>query len=377
MDILRALALLKRLLDDVPRLKSLASNPQNAELPTWDNEVRRIIRETFGRDSKEYARYDGVFLLKMVETQADKEQAYIDNVSQREKALKDIIKEHDLPVKVELHADGRVNTKANLESFHDGFIRYKELVMAKKGESLTSEQESELQTLSVHLQRSYGSLKEVIEKYGGPSVVLLQGGEYKCEAFSSAFNYTMFSSGALAAVMDTAIATLNMAIGELGKPVDSEQLPPEDNTMPKSVANWKAIENEFGINKRTFGRNINFVSDSFKRNIIFRDVEHSFVLASSGFSKSAVILAGGVIEELLRLYLKHHNISPISDNFDGYIKTCEQERLLKSGISRLSDSVRHFRNLVHLSNERTKRHTISKATAKGAVSSIFTIANDF
>ena len=377
MDILRALALLERLLDDVPRLKRLASNPQNAELPTWDNEAKRIITETFGPDSKEYARYDGIFLLKKVEIQADEEQAYIDYISQREKALKDIIQEHDLPTKVELHADGRVNTKAEIEHFYNGFIRYKELVMAKKRGSLTSEQESELQTLSIHLQRSYGSLKEVIEKYGGPSVVLLQGGKHEYEAFSSAFNYTIFSSGALAAVMDTAIATLNMAIGDLGKPLDSEQLPQEDNTMSKSVANWKAIENEFGINKRTFGRNINFVSDSFKRKIIFRDVEHSFVLASSGFPKPAVILAGGVIEELLRLYLKHHNISPISDNFDGYIKTCEQKGLLKSGISRLSDSVRHFRNLVHLSNERTKKHTISKATAKGAVSSIFTIANDF
>jgi len=142
-------------------------------------------------------------------------------------------------------------------------------------------------------------------------------------------------------------------------------------------ANWKDIENEFGITKVAFGRKINFVLDSFKRNIIFRDVEQSFVLASSGFSKPAVILAGGVIEELLRLYLEHKSISPISDNFDGYIRTCEQKGLLKSGISRLSDSVRHFRNLVHLSNEEAKKYTISKATAKNAVSAIFIIANDF
>jgi len=118
-------------------------------------------------------------------------------------------------------------------------------------------------------------------------------------------------------------------------------------------------------------------SDNFRRNIIFRDVENASQLASSGFSKPAVILEGGVIEELLRLYLEYKNISPISDNFDGYIKTCEQKGLLKVGISRLSDSARHFRNLVHLSKEESKRHTISKSTAKGAVASIFTIANDF
>ena len=75
MDILTALALLRRLLDDVPRLKRLAPNPKNEELPTWDNEVRRILKETFGPDSKEYTRYDGICLLRRVETQVDKEQA--------------------------------------------------------------------------------------------------------------------------------------------------------------------------------------------------------------------------------------------------------------------------------------------------------------
>lgn len=149
------------------------------------------------------------------------------------------------------------------------------------------------------------------------------------------------------------------------------------NKLYRSVANWKAIENELDINKISFGRKIKFVSDSYKKEIIFRDIEQSFILASVGYSKPAVILAGSVIEELLRLYLEHRNISPKADNFDGYIKACEENKLLKSGISRLSDSVRHFRNLVHLSKELSKRYTISKATAKGAVSSIFTVANDF
>ncbi len=144
-----------------------------------------------------------------------------------------------------------------------------------------------------------------------------------------------------------------------------------------SKGNWKAIENEYDETKKSFGKKINFVSDSHRRKIIFRDVEHSFVLAYLGFSKPAVILAGSVIEELLRLYLKHKNITPTNESFDGYIQTCEQKGLLKAGISRLSDSARHFRNLVHLSKEETKSHTISKSMAKGAVASIFTITNDF
>jgi len=160
----------------------------------------------------------------------------------------------------------------------------------------------------------------------------------------------------------------------LTKPDISSSEPPEVLT---AKANWKAIEREFGITKMGFGRKINFISDDFRRKIIFRDVEQAYVLASLGFSKPAVIIAGGVIEELLRLYLIHKNITPTKNTFDVYIQTCEQNGLLKAGISRLSDSVRHFRNIVHLSKEETKRHTISKSTAVGAVASIFTIANDF
>ncbi len=148
-------------------------------------------------------------------------------------------------------------------------------------------------------------------------------------------------------------------------------------TARTSKENWEAIRSEYDISKKDFGKKINFVSDSFKRKIIFRDVEHAFVLASQGFSKPALIIAGGVIEELLRLYLEHKKIEPKCEKFFSYIEACEDNGLLKRGVSRLTDSIRDFRNLVHLKNEETNRHTVSKATAKGAVSSIFTIANDF
>ena len=163
---------------------------------------------------------------------------------------------------------------------------------------------------------------------------------------------------------------------DLGKLKPTERI--TSMIMAKSSKeNWEAIKNEYDISKNDFGKKINFVSDPFKRQVVFRDVEHAFVLTSQGFSKPAIILAGGVIEELLRLYLNHKNIKVTSGRFADYIKTCEDKKLLKPGVLRLTDSVRDFRNLVHLENEKAKRHTISKATAKGAVSSIFTIANDF
>ncbi len=142
-------------------------------------------------------------------------------------------------------------------------------------------------------------------------------------------------------------------------------------------AGWKSIEHEFGVTKIQFGIKIKFIKERFKREIIFRDIGQAQDLVSSGFSKPALILAGGVIEEMLRLYLKYKNIRPEREDFNGYIEACEKHGLLKHGVSQLSHSVRQFRNLVHLSAEEKNKDTISKVTAIGALSSIFIIANDF
>ena len=144
-----------------------------------------------------------------------------------------------------------------------------------------------------------------------------------------------------------------------------------------STDTWHKIKREYDVSKISFGKKINFVQDPFKRKVIFRDVEQAFLLAHNGFYKPSVILVGGVVEELLRLYLAHKNVTPTTNKLDSYIKACEDNGLLKAAIHKLADSVRQFRNIVHLERETSTRHTISKATAKGAVSSVFTIANDF
>lgn len=147
--------------------------------------------------------------------------------------------------------------------------------------------------------------------------------------------------------------------------------------LSPSADTWHEIEKEYDVSKRSFGKRINFIQDQFKRKVIFRDVEQAFLLAHHGFHKPSVILAGGVVEELLRLYLEYKNVVPTRNNLDSYIRACEDNWLLKTAIHKLADSVRQFRNIVHLERESSSRHTISKATAKGAVSSVFTIANDF
>lgn len=164
---------------------------------------------------------------------------------------------------------------------------------------------------------------------------------------------------------------LRNKVVEMEKPAD---------TTPRAFSladTWKKIEAEYVVPKKTFGKKINFVNDRFKREIIFRDIGQAFALAQAGFNKPSVVLAGSVIEELLRLYLVHKDITPARNNLDSYIKACDENDLLKGAIHKLADSVRQFRNIVHLEKESSSRHTISKPTAIAAVASIFTIANDF
>ena len=241
------------------------------------------------------------------------------------------------------------------------------------------------------LVRKTGVLKGLIIELTGKQYVsnLLIG---RMDMWSESFNTTRYTKAK--DTLTFCINAVNEAIGILSDDITKgkrdaqtgELLTKSDVSGSKQLevliekAKWGNIEREFGVTKTAFGKRINFIKDPFKREIIFRDVEQAFDLASLGFSKPAVILAGGVIEELLRLYLEQKDISPqkpLKKDFNGYIQTCVQNRLLKDSVSHLSDSVRGFRNLVHLSAEETRKHTISKPTAKGAVSSIFTIANDF
>ena len=137
------------------------------------------------------------------------------------------------------------------------------------------------------------------------------------------------------------------------------------------------IEKDYEISKLELGRKIWFIREEFVRDILFRDIGHAYNLAHLGYPKPAVILTGGVMEELLRQYLLYKKVPIVGNTFDSYLKSCENAGLLKSAIHKLTDSFRHFRNLVHIEKETGSRHTISKATAISAVSSIFTLVNDF
>lgn len=275
-----------------------------------------------------------------------------------------------------------------LKVFHSELVQFTNLVDKHLGRKpFEKQEEDQVSSLHVNIERKVGYLGHFIAKLSGIGKVNVDGKE--CDMWLIALKPPIGKLGA--STLGACIQATNRAIGKLeddiltgkrdkqtGELLTKSGISGSEPTEALiAKTNWKAIESELGITKRSFGRKINFITDPFKRTTIFRDVEQAFILASSGFSKPAVILAGSVIEELLRLYLEYKNVKPKSDNFDDYIEACKQPRLIKSGVASLSDSVRHFRNLVHLSREKTKKHSISKSTAKGAVSSIFTIANDF
>lgn len=150
-----------------------------------------------------------------------------------------------------------------------------------------------------------------------------------------------------------------------------------ENTNINKLDAWQNIKIDYGVTKRGLGKNLNFVKDKYIKKIIFRDIEQAYLLANTGYYKPSVILAGSVIEELLRIYLNSNNVIITNGTFNQYIKACQQNNLLQTAIHGLSDSVRNFRNYVHLEKENTPKLTIKKSTAIGAVSAIFTIANDF
>ncbi len=170
----------------------------------------------------------------------------------------------------------------------------------------------------------------------------------------------------------------NRDIGqEVGSSIPSQtklQKPKTKSKLNQEV--WKQIAEEYGIDQKVFGKKIKFVDKNTKK-IIFRDIEDAYVLSKKGFSKPSIILAGGVIEELLRIYLfkKGHEFK--KNNFSEYVNLCETNNYLRIGARRLTDSSRDFRNLVHLESEIKTKTTPSQPMASNVVSAIFTIVNDF
>lgn len=172
------------------------------------------------------------------------------------------------------------------------------------------------------------------------------------------------------------------------------------NEAPSKDKN-ESVWNEFKISKNQFGARINFVKDRYTRDVIFRDIEHAFGCYKQGFSKPAIILAGGVLEEILRQYIQSSDIKrnsagkPIKldgnkkpilnssyqeitlneDDFYDCIEICRGNKLLKKSVGSC-DSIREFRNFVHIKEEATFQDLISEEKAYSIISDIFTVSTE-
>jgi len=239
----------------------------------------------------------------------------------------------------------------------------------------------ELQKQSNWLNRQWGKLQKDINQFIDKAILQITPNEVNLDYANVAIGLDEIAPYK-SQLLKKLIAEIERIIGGLESMNSNVEFYDGSSTSEKeikpTISNiWDKIKNDYGISKYAFSRKINFVKDPFKKEIIIRDVENAYLLAEKNIPKPALILAGGVIEELLRLYLKYKTIKPKKNKFEEYIKSCKDEHLLKSGISELTNSARYFRNIVHLENEKSSRYTVSKATAKGVISSIFTISNDF
>ncbi len=258
--------------------------------------------------------------------------------------------------------------------YNNSFLKY-------GGEMHPIKNKQQLQEQSRWLNRWWGENQSILNQFRDATTIQASSTGDEWDYTDSALGLNEVAPNKIQSLTKI-IAEIDRIIGRLINRNSNQDIYSLSDNCKKaeqfSVSNaWAEIEKDFEVSKRAFGLKIHFVKDRFKRDIIFRDIAQAYFFAQNSFNKPAVILAGGVIEELLRLYLKHKKISPPGKSFNEYIKSCDNKGLFKKGISKLSDSLRDFRNIVHLENEVSKRYTISKSTAKGAISSIFTISNDF
>lgn len=141
----------------------------------------------------------------------------------------------------------------------------------------------------------------------------------------------------------------------------------------KEMKTWERIEVQYKLSKTAFGKKINFINDTSIRKIIFRDVEDAFQCLDYNLHKSAIVLSGAVIEEILRAYLIKNDTKLSDNSFSYYIQKCKEKKLLQPSLSLQLESIKDFRNYIHIEKEIRLQFKVSKPMAQTAVSSIFLI----
>lgn len=151
----------------------------------------------------------------------------------------------------------------------------------------------------------------------------------------------------------------------------SESLKFEDGL----ISGWVAIQKDHGLTKRVIGKKLNFVKEKTLKDILFRDIEQAYLLLHHKFYKPAIIISGGALEEILKEFLKHNQKIPSGNRFVDCIEVAKKHSLFSNGIISLLDSMRDFRNLVHIDKERAGQK-VGIQLARTAVSALFLILKE-
>lgn len=138
---------------------------------------------------------------------------------------------------------------------------------------------------------------------------------------------------------------------------------------------WAPISQHYGLSRKQVIRKLRFIGSITTKRALLRDIVHAHGCLEHHFYKSALVLSGGVIEEIIRQKLISCKVDA-GASFSDHIKNARESKIFKNSIASLSDSIRDFRNHVHVAKESEKKHAISRATASIAVSAIFTVLND-
>ena len=133
-----------------------------------------------------------------------------------------------------------------------------------------------------------------------------------------------------------------------GRSGDSVEVPMTEKSL------WLELNAQYYVSKPQFAKSISFVKESHARNIILRDIAQAYGCLKAGFYKPAVILAGGVIEELLRRFLANSNVKAKGTRFVDLLIACDDAKLLKRAVTQLGGAVRDFRNLVSLARSNAR-----------------------
>jgi len=140
----------------------------------------------------------------------------------------------------------------------------------------------------------------------------------------------------------------------------------------------------------TTREDFSFVADQKLRRILERDCNEPRMLHEMPVPKSRLILTGTLIEGLLLDALERNDKAALSayNNLKSKPKTIHQWTLdemievalklslISQGAAKLSTASRHFRNLVHPNEERTKDYVIGVEEATGAEAALKTVIRD-